>query len=112
MKFLGWFKKAWAFVTGDRAKAALHRIDGMIEVALPIVREVAALTPTRSDDEIVALFEKYRISVKGWLGLDDASKGAALLQAASSKLQEYYPNVPWSQVQAAAQLAYVVAKNN
>lgn len=110
MKVLGFFKKLWRFVTGDKLKGILQRIDNMVGVALPIVEEVAALTPTRSDDEIVALFKRFRITVEGWLGLPQDQRGAALLHAATSEIGKLYPNVPVSQIQTAVQLAVTVMK--
>lgn len=112
MRVLSWFKRVWAWAMNERTIAALKRIDDMIDVALPIVKQIAALTPTRSDDEVIALFELLKLKVDGWLGLAPADRGAALLHAATVELQKRYPDVPINQLQAAIQLAVAVMKAN
>lgn len=111
-RFLGFFKGIWQFLMGDKAKAAIEKVDSMIGAALPIVEQIARLTPTRTDDEIIRLFKVFRLKVEGWLNLPQDQRGAALLYAATSELQIIYPTVPWNQLQSAAQLAVTIYKAN
>ena len=112
MRILKWFQQLWKWAMNDHTIAVLRRIDDMIGIALPIVKQIAALTPTRSDDEIIALFEKFKLQVDGWLGLAPESRGAALLHAATAELQKRYPDAPINQLQSAIQLAVSVMKAN
>jgi hypothetical protein len=109
---LKWFTQLWHWANKDNTIAVLRRVDDMVGMALPIVRQIAALTPTRTDDEIMALFEQFKVKLDGWLGLPQYQRGAALLHVATVELAKRYPNAPINQLQAAIQLAVTVMKAN
>lgn len=111
MKFLSFFKNIWKWATGDKVRNALAKVDKLVEVALPIVKEIAALTPTRIDDEIIALLEKYRLPVDAYIALPSDQRGAALMAAATEEMKRLYPNLPINQLQSAIQLAVTILKN-
>lgn len=109
---LKWFTQLWHWANKDNTIAILRRVDDMVGMALPIVRQIAALTPTRTDDELLALFERLKIPIDKWLGLPQDQRGAALLYAATTELQKRYPDAPVNQLQTAIQLAVTVMKAN
>lgn len=111
MKIPAWLSSVWSFITGDRLRLVFQKIDAMVQTALPIVEEIAALTPTRTDDEIIRLFKKYELDARTWVVLPNEQRGAALMYAATKQLEKQYPTVPWNQLQSAAQLAVTVIKN-
>ena len=112
MRVLNWFKALWRWAMNDHTIAVLRRVDDMIGLALPIVKQIAALTPTRSDDEIIALLEKFQLKVAYWLQLPQAERGPVLLHVATTELQKRYPDAPINQLQSAVQLAVTVMKAN
>ncbi len=45
----------------NQLQTRLAQAYNILQTVLPIVREIAALTPTRADDEIIALIEHYAL---------------------------------------------------
>lgn len=87
--------KIWAFIksffTKDIAKKALE-----------IAKIVAALTPTRGDDEIIALFERYLVpNLSVFLQLPVQQRGIALLEAAATELGKHFPDASRTALDAA-----------
>lgn len=110
-KIIGAIKSAVSavrrFVAGDRAKAAVAQAVAMVKQALPIVEAIALLTPTRADDEIVALFKAYGLpAVEKWLELPADRRGAALFEAASQLLARQFPGVLMNIINTSVQMAY------
>ena len=109
---LGKLKSALAavvkvFSSGEGQKA-FDQVAALVVKALPIVELVAAATPTRSDDVIIALFKKYGLPWLGtYLGMPQDQRGAALLRAASTLLGRVVPGTPTHILDAAVQLALV-----
>jgi hypothetical protein len=112
MKVLNWFKQLWKWAMNDHTIAVLRRVDDMIGLAMPIVKQIAALTPTMADDEIVALLDKFQVKVGYWLQLPPSDRGPVLFQVATAEMQRRYPDVPINQLQSAIQLAVTVMKAN
>lgn len=104
-----WIRRLFAkLTTSDVA----DRVANLAVKALPIVRTVAALTPARTDDEIVRLFEAYALPyVEKFLALPQDKRGLALLDAAATLLGRTVGDVPAHILHAAAQAAYVQYKN-
>lgn len=113
--FMKPFKWLWSFINSDKAKAAFQRIDAMIKEAMPIVEEIASLTPTRSDDEIIALFEKYALpfdtQAEAWLALPVDQRGKALLYAGEQELAKQFPATPLNEISSAVSLAVSLLKS-
>lgn len=113
-KLLTPFKKLWSLINSEKAKQVAQAIDGMLEKALPLVRTIAALTPTRSDDELIRLFERFgnpvRTQVNTWLALPVDQRGKALLAIGEQELQKHFPGVPLNQISAAISLAVSLMK--
>ncbi len=99
------------FRSGE-AQRALDKIVALMPEAMPIVRTVAAFTPTLADDNIIALLDHYNLlpMAKAYLALPVADRGPALLHAAASALGQANPDAPRSQLNAAIELAVVAVK--
>lgn len=109
-KILQFFKSIAVFFTGPGARIAETAVR-VATVALPIVEAIAKMTPTRTDDEIIALFKSYVVpNMEIYLALPVADRGPALLAAATTELQRRYPSLPIHQVQLAIQMAYTQFK--
>lgn len=65
----GFFRRLFSKETADALNSALQEAAPYVEMALPIVRQIAALTPTRTDDLILAAYDAY-----GLKDLWDSSK--------------------------------------
>ena len=99
------------FGAGGPAEAAVKRALAIVPVALPIVEMIAKATPTRADDEIIALFREHGLPwVEYWLGPPVEKRGAALFQAASLLLVRLVPGMPMNIINAAVQIAYTAWK--
>lgn len=99
--------KVYKFITGDKAKAAIDKAVSMVPQALAIVQAVAALTPNRTDDEIVALCKAYALPwVEKYLAVAQEKRGLVLLDAATQVLAKQFPNATTSILNAAIQVAY------
>ena len=101
------FGGVWKFLTGDKGQKVAAMIEQYVAMALPIVKAIAALTPTRADDEIIALFEKYGVAnLHAYLALPIADRGPALLAAATTELARFVPaGTPATILQTAIQIA-------
>lgn len=101
-----WGKVARYFASG-RAQRDIETAARLVPQALAVVEEIAKLTPTRSDDELVALFKAKAIAgVERYLALPPQDRGLVLLQAATKILGATLPLTPSRIIQTAVQLAY------
>jgi hypothetical protein len=107
MKFLRTIiQKIVGFFSSHRAQAALEKAAELVPQALPVVRRIAALTPNRTDDEIVAAFEKYGVPcAQQYLATPVAARGYVLLQLATAVLAAQFPGVATNVLNTAVQLA-------
>jgi len=107
MKFIQTIiQKIVAFFTSGKAEAALTQAAGLVPKALPIVQEIAALTPNRTDDEIVAAFQKFAVpGAAQYLATPLAQRGYVLLQLATQVLAANFPGIATNVLNAAVQLA-------
>jgi hypothetical protein len=104
-------QKIVGFFSSRNAQAALERAAALVPQALPIVKQIAALTPTRTDDEIVAAFEKFGVPcAQQYLSTPIASRGYVLLQLATAVLAAQFPSVATNVLNTAIQLAVTGAK--
>ena len=107
----GFFQKVFSFFTSDKAQAIAQKIQDYAAAALPVVEFIASITPTRADDEIIALFKRFALpKVEAYLALPKADRGAALIAAAQAELQKRFPDAPISQLRAAIELAVSLSK--
>lgn len=105
-----WPKKLWALIRPylpTSVDQLANTTAALLPIALPIVRGIAELTPTRSDDEMIALFDRYALpGVNAWLALPADQRGKALLYAAAELLKRQTPDVADRIIDMAVQLAY------
>ncbi len=101
------FLRLFSYVTGRAAQDITAAVE-LLKDALPIVRTIAALTPTRADDELVKLFEHFAIpQVEAWLALSANQRGRALLHVASTRLKRITPDSADRIIDLAVQIAVV-----
>ncbi len=101
---MNWLMRIGSWFGGRYMRDAV----GLAEQALPIVRLVATLTPTRADDEILRAAQELGVPIaKQWLALEPSDRGRALLQIASSALKARVPSAAGRVIDLAVQLAVV-----
>ncbi|HZP17100.1 MAG TPA: hypothetical protein VFB00_03985 [Terriglobales bacterium] len=103
---------AYLFSPAGQAKVetALGQAESLVQAVMPVVEAVAAATPNRTDDEIVALVKRYAVPVTiPATPMTDADKGALLLQTAVTAAEvgvSACTGVPVSVITLAVQTAY------
>ena len=107
MKFIdNVIQKIVKFFSSGKAEAALNEAATLVPKALPIVQEIAALAPNRTDQEILAVFQKFLIpGAAQYLTTPVAQRGYVLLQLATQVLAKEVPGVPTNILNTAIQLA-------
>ena len=95
------------YFRSGKAERDLATARKMMPRAIPIIEAFAAMTPTRADDELVALFKKYGLpGIDGFLDLPVEKRGLALLDGASVVLGRMFPGTATRLLNASVQLAY------
>jgi len=103
-------KIAWFFSSG-KAVAALTQAAELVPKALPIVQEIATLAPNRTDQEILAAFQKFAVpGAAQCLATPVAQRGYVLLQLATAVLADEFPGVATNILNTAVQLAVTGSK--
>lgn len=112
MNFLkSFFKSLTGIFKSGAAEKVFNKVAELVPKALPIVETIAALTPTRTDDEIVALFEAYGVPLLVKLTDMPAEKrGYLLLDVATETMKKRYPGTSTSVINSAVQLAVAAIK--
>lgn len=112
MKFVkNIIQKIVAFFSSGKAEAALNQAAELVPQALPIVEEIAALAPNRTDQEILALFQKFAVpGAAQYLAAPSEKRGYVLLQLASEVLAAQVPGVATHILDTAVQLAVTGAR--
>lgn len=99
-----------SFFRSGKAEQALNTAAALVPKAIPIVKEIAAITPNRTDDEIAAAFERYAVpGAATYLALPRDKRGLALFQLATEALASLVPGTPTRILNTAVQLAYTTA---
>lgn len=107
------FKKIWgalaSYFQSGRAEKDLKLACAYVSKALPIIETIAAFTPTRADDELIALYKRFALpGVEAWLSTPVAERGDALREVARTVLaREVEPGTPQRVLNAAIELAYL-----
>jgi hypothetical protein len=112
MKFLkSAIQKIVSFFTSGRAEAALTRACELVPKALPIVQELAALTPDKTVQQIEAAFQKYGVPFSEQvLAAEPSKRGYVLLDLATSVLAQQFPGEATNILNTAVQLAVTGVK--
>jgi hypothetical protein len=108
---MNWIKslslKLFSYFSGRASRDVAAAVD-LTKTVLPIIERIAAVTPTRSDDEIVRLFCEYAVpQVDAWLALPSEQRGRALMQVATIQLKRLTPDPADRIIDLAVQLAFV-----
>jgi len=99
-------QKIVSFFTSGKAEAALTEAAELIPKALPIVQEIEALVPNRTDQEILAAFQKFAVPFASQLlATPITQRGYLLLQLATQVLAARAPGVATNILNTAVQLA-------
>jgi hypothetical protein len=97
-----------------RIRNALVQAANLIEIALPIVELVAAATPSKADDEIVALIRRYALPIALPAGpMTDDEKSVFLRRSATELVKRQMRNrlgVPDHVVDLGVQAAFTLYK--
>jgi hypothetical protein len=98
----GWFGRVVTF-----ARSLLgDRVSVLVTEAMPIVELIARMTPTRADDEIIAVFKTLDLpSADAWLKAPIEERGLLLLKAGADSLAKKLPHIPYTILVAVVQLA-------
>lgn len=106
---MSWIKKIGSFFArlfSKKTAAAIQRgIEACapyIETALSICTAIAAMTPTRADDEIIALIKRYAVPVV-WNPAGD--RGDVLRDIALAALRKQFPAASTSDLNRAIEVA-------
>jgi hypothetical protein len=112
MKFVkSVIQKIVAFFASGKAEAALNQAAELVPKALPIVQEIATLAPNRTDQEILAVFQKFAVpGAAQYLATPTAQRGYVLLQLATQVLSAEVPGVATNVLNTAVQLAVTGSK--
>lgn len=115
MKVPGWIRSLFSTVKGyfvsGRAAQHVDNVVNLIPIATTVVKTIAALTPTRTDDEIINLFQTYGLpKVELWLALPHNKRGPALMETALVELQRIAPDLDREVLRLALQSAFFIMK--
>lgn len=116
MKFLrNFFDRIAAWFGSPQVKHTFEQVAGLVSMATPIVAAIAALTPNRTDDEIMAAYQRYGVPLTTvFQAGDQTAIGNALLNLATSllraKLGDQQGAVATNLLQTAIQIAVTALK--
>lgn len=85
----------------------VERVAPIVNVAYPVVKQIALMTPTKADDAILAVCEKYGVEFNA-----SADKGAMLRDAAKAEITRQLGGSPLSNylINTAIEMAYAKLK--
>ena len=101
------FKKIFSPEFAGAIAGVLEDLAPLVNAAYPIVKQLAALTPTMLDDGLVALYERYGIKD---LFDENKSKDIALRDLSKELVRQNFPDVSESSLNTAVELAYKTLK--
>ncbi len=94
------------FFASDKAQAALNLAASLVPTALPIVTAIAAATPNRTDDELVAAFTRFAVPFDtAYLATPADQRGYVLMHLATQMMAAKVPSVATTVLNAAVQFA-------
>lgn len=104
-------QKVISFFTSGKAEAALNQAVELVPKALPLVQDLAKLTPDKTVQQIAAAFQKYGVPFSQALqSTPVASRGYLLLHLATQVLANEVPGVATNVLNTAIQLAVTGSK--
>jgi len=104
-------QKIVSFFNSGKAQSALETAAALVPKALPIVQDIAALAPNRTDQEILAAFQKYAVpGAAQLLATPPSQRGYVLLHLATQVLAGECPSIATYILNTAVQLAVTGSK--
>ena len=99
-------QKIVMFFKSGKVEAVLTEAADLVPKALPIVEQIATLAPNKTDQEILAAFQKYAVpDAATFLSVPLAQRGYVLLHLATEALAAEFPGTATNILNAAVQLA-------
>jgi hypothetical protein len=116
MNFLGslahFFTSIKDFFSKPSVAAAFDKALSLVPEAIPVVEQIAALTPTRTDDEIIAAFKHFFIPLDtALLAVPQDQRGMLLFNLAVAAVQKLVPAGASSIIGLAVQAAVTALKH-
>lgn len=106
------FKKVESFFTSGEATKVAQEVATLAEQALPIVQDIASMTPNKTVQEVEAVAQKYGVAIGSIASENSAQIGNTLLNIATEVLQKNHaPTASVSLLNTAVQMA-VLATNS
>jgi len=103
--------KIEALFSKPAVQAAFNTVAQVLVVAEPIVAEIAALVPNKTVAEIMAAYEAYGVPVAATIAADPTSTGNALLNLATTLVDQKIKNAAATNIiQTAVQIAVTALK--
>lgn len=107
------FKKVESFFASGKAVQVETELAGLVQLALPIVQDIAAMTPNKTVQQISDAYTKYGVPLAQQVASDPTSTGNALLNLATAVLQKNHaPVAAVSLLNTAVQMALLVSKHS
>jgi hypothetical protein len=104
-------QKIALFFRSGKVEAALNQAAALVPKALPIVQDIAAMVPNKTDREILSAFQKYAVpGAAQFLATPMAQRGYVLLHLATEVLASEFPSVATNILNTAVQFAVTGAK--
>ena len=104
-------QKIVSFFKSGKAEAVLTEAANLVPKALPIVEQIAAMVPNRTDQEILAAFQKYAVpGAAAFLATPLAQRGYVLLHLATEVLANEFPGTATNILNTAVQIAVTGSK--
>ena len=111
MNFKSILRRIVLFFKSGKVEAALTRAAELVPKALPIVQELATLVPNRTNQEMLAAFQKYAVpGATQFLATPQPQRGYVLLHLATQILAAELPGVATNILNTAVQLAVTASK--
>lgn len=101
------FKRIFSPEIADAVASVLEDLAPIINTAYPIVRKIAALTPTLVDDGLIALYDSFGVAN---LFDETKSKDIALRDLSKEIVRKAFPDVSESSLNTAVEFAYKTLK--
>jgi hypothetical protein len=99
-------QKVVMFFKSGKAEAVLNEAADLVPKALPVVEQIAAMVPNKTDQEILAAFRKYAVpGAAAFLATPLPQRGYVLLHLATEVLAGEFPGTATNILNAAVQLA-------
>ena len=115
---MNWLKHLFASIAhifqSPRLATVATTIENLVPLAVPIVQDIAAITPNKTVQQVAAAYQKYGVPLAQGLGSSSGpvAIGNALLNLATEVLQKNHaPTAAVSLLNTAVQLALVGLKS-